>query len=154
MNFLPSRSVPPPPPSLPFQKANPPIRKSHKTVRILPTSPKLRKLQSADFALFASSWWPNATSSNLRILTYLMIWLFVWDDDLDQTGGNLSTDLEAATAYRRASIAFLERCLGFANQATAGPPEAPSAIVESFRECADVLKEAYTEGRVHSCVET
>lgn len=112
-------------------------------------NPKLPKFIAADFALFAATWWPNASFENLRTITHVVIWLFVWDDELDQAGGVLSTDLEAAAKYRAESVEFVEGCLGFCGkdgEAEGGPPAPPSRIVESFGECAGALRGEYDDG--------
>lgn len=40
----------------------------------------LNGLQRSAFGLFGSTWWPCASFDRLRIVTYLAVWLFVWDD--------------------------------------------------------------------------
>ena len=105
---------------------------------LIPDRRKLAKFKLADFCLFASSWWPEATHPNLRILTFLMIWLFVWDDDMGQASGPLSIDLVAAQKYCEDSICYLEYCLGFWPMSEA-VPVAPSVIVENFRESGEAL---------------
>jgi hypothetical protein len=37
-------------------------------------------LLASDFALFGATLWPCASFDSLKIITYLVIWLFLWDD--------------------------------------------------------------------------
>lgn len=37
--------------------------------------PRLPQLKAADFSMFGSCWWPNASVERLRIVTYLSIWV-------------------------------------------------------------------------------
>ena len=73
-----------------------------------------------------------------------MIWLFIWDDDMDQTSGPLSNDLEASKRYRKGTSRYLQYSLGFW-PASETAPVAPSVIVAGFRDNGDALCRAYTE---------
>ncbi|PBP28882.1 terpenoid synthase [Diplocarpon rosae] len=77
-----------------------------------PNQKRLAKLKKADFALFASNWWPHADFDQLRIVTYLAIWLFLWDDVLDEPTGEYADNFEAAQRYRKETVQFLADTLG------------------------------------------
>ncbi|PVH82633.1 terpenoid synthase [Cadophora sp. DSE1049] len=79
---------------------------------LVPNEKRLAKLKTADFALFASNWWPNAEFRELRIVTFLAIWLFLWDDALDEPTGEYADNFEAAQVYRSETEQFLADCLG------------------------------------------
>ena len=51
---------------------------------IMPDSPKLSKFKEADFALFAAGWWPRASWDEYLLMTYMAVWLFVWDDEIER----------------------------------------------------------------------
>ena len=103
---------------------------------------KLAKLKASDFALFASSWWPQAGLEELRILTFLAIWLFTWDDEIDEPTGFCADDFKAAQEYRQETIAFVEDCLDLR---TRGTPSIPSnAIVASFQVIGEYFRDTYT----------
>ncbi|KAH7313116.1 isoprenoid synthase domain-containing protein [Rhexocercosporidium sp. MPI-PUGE-AT-0058] len=72
---------------------------------------RLAKLKTADFALFASNWWPTAEFRELRIVAFLAIWLFLWDDALDEPTGEHAENFEAAQLYRAETERFLADCL-------------------------------------------
>jgi hypothetical protein len=105
---------------------------------------KLEKLKAADFALFASHWWPNAHFPELRILAFLSIWLFVWDDEIDETTGTLTDDYDASQEFRRQTIAYLEQCLELSTCEEHLIPA--SAIIRSFRVIGDALCADYNMG--------
>ncbi|KAI6709359.1 hypothetical protein JHW43_008131 [Diplocarpon mali] len=77
-----------------------------------PNEKRLAKLKTADFALFASHWWPHADFDQLRIVAYLAIWLFLWDDVLDEPTGEYADNFEAAQSYRKETVQFLADTLG------------------------------------------
>ncbi|KAK0102186.1 hypothetical protein ONS95_001017 [Cadophora gregata] len=79
---------------------------------LVPNEKRLAKLKTADFALFASNWWPTAEFRELRIVAFLAIWLFLWDDALDEPTGEYADNFEAAQLYRSETEQFLADCLG------------------------------------------
>ena len=104
-------------------------------------APTLRK---ADFALFACSWWPNADLPRLRIMAYLAIWLFLWDDEIDQTSGTLAGDFDAAQAWRSDTLNAVTYYLGLCE----GPlkPSSRSRLIHSFKEIGEALSVYYSVG--------
>ncbi|CZR62301.1 uncharacterized protein PAC_12198 [Phialocephala subalpina] len=68
---------------------------------------KLAKLKNADFALFGSTWPPKAGFNELRIVTFLAIWLFLWDDELDEPTGQHSNSFESTQKYRKETVRFI-----------------------------------------------
>lgn len=103
---------------------------------------KLDKLKAADFALFAARWWPNSPAEELRILAFLSIWLFIWDDEIDESAGSLNNDYDAAQRFRRETVLFLEQCLDL--QTPYAPHVVPeSPIVQSFDVIGEALRGAY-----------
>ncbi|KAL9008744.1 MAG: hypothetical protein Q9173_006159 [Seirophora scorigena] len=43
-------------------------------------NPKLEGFKAADFAYFGATWWPHASYDRLKVVTFLAVWLFAWDD--------------------------------------------------------------------------
>ncbi|KAH6717257.1 isoprenoid synthase domain-containing protein [Leptodontidium sp. MPI-SDFR-AT-0119] len=79
---------------------------------LVPNEKRLAKLKTADFALFASNWWPTAKFRELRTVAFLAIWLFLWDDALDEPTGEYADNFGAAQVYRAETEQFLADCLG------------------------------------------
>ena len=83
-------------------------------------------------------------------MTFLSIWLFLWDDEIDEATGSLNMDFEAAQVFRQETIDFIEYTLDLGTQEV--PPIPPNAIINSFRPVSDALCVAYTVGEIASCV--
>lgn len=103
---------------------------------------ELAKLKKADFALFASSWWPAAGFDELRIVAYLAIWLFLWDDELDDPTGRLSDDMENSQRYRLRTTQFVEQALGLADHNLVSEELHP--FISSFEPIGQALERSYT----------
>ena len=105
---------------------------------------KLSKLQKADIALFAAMWWPRAAWNEYQVVTYLSLWLFAWDDEIDMAVGDLSHNFQAAQKFRDETALFIGYALGFGEGET--PPPTRGAIVSDFKVVADALRGVYTRG--------
>lgn len=105
---------------------------------------ELARLKAADFALFGSSWWPQAGIEELRIVTFLAIWLFTWDDEIDEPTGFCTDDFKVAQAYRMETMAFVEHCLGL--ETSNVHPVATNPIIGSFRTIGERFCDAYNHG--------
>jgi hypothetical protein len=77
-------------------------------------------------------------------MLFLTIWLFTWDDEIDEPTGSYSEDLESADGYRAQTIDFVLNCLGFGS--ASGLVEPTNRIVGSFRDFGEPLANAYTLG--------
>jgi hypothetical protein len=113
----------------------------------------LRKLKLADFGTFAALWWPTAPLKQLKILAFLVIWLFTWDDELDEPSGSFADDFEAAQRYRAETARFVRYCLGVhdegKHEGVNGQSPAPvNAIVESFRSIGEGFCRYYDLGEI------
>ncbi|KAI0468831.1 isoprenoid synthase domain-containing protein [Xylaria cf. heliscus] len=65
------------------------------------SDPKRKRLEKADFGLFTALWWPEASFERIQILAYLVIWLFTWDDEIDEPTGAYSEDFNGAQILLR-----------------------------------------------------
>ncbi|KAL9057345.1 MAG: hypothetical protein Q9162_002419 [Coniocarpon cinnabarinum] len=107
--------------------------------RLLASPTKLQKLRAADFALFGASWWPWVDYSTLRTLTFLAIWLFLWDDEVDAEDGSLARDLQKSLKYRNETLLFVRSSLGLAH--VNDPPAVSSnVLIYSFDTIGSVLR--------------
>ena len=104
----------------------------------------LAKLLKADFALFASCWWPNAGFDELKTCACLAIWLFLWDDEIDQASGRLAEDFEKAEEFREDTKVFLAYSLGLVDTL---PEQVYHLLISSFSVVGDFLRIHYTEGK-------
>jgi hypothetical protein len=101
-------------------------------------------MKKADFALVAASVWPRAAWDEYLILTYLCIWLFVWDDEIDMPVGPLSSDFRAAQSFRNETVSFIESSLGFGEKGVS--PKSRNATINSFGAISSPLRKIYTKG--------
>lgn len=101
-------------------------------------------MKMADFALVAASVWPRAAWDEYVILTYLCIWLFVWDDEIDMPVGPLSADFRAAQSFRNETVSFIQTSLGFGEKGVS--PQSRNATISSFCAISGPLRKTYTRG--------
>ena len=106
---------------------------------------KLRRLKDADFALFTALWWPHTALKELRILSFLVIWLFTWDDEIDEPTGSCAQDFEGAQRLREETLQFVAWCLGLEKKERGIEPS--NRIIESFRPIGQALSESYNLGQ-------
>lgn len=109
---------------------------------------KLKGLIASDFAFFAGTWWPKAKRDELTVLMYFAIWLFNWDDEIDEPTGSYADDLDGAERYRSQTIDFVLESLGLEDQASnLKTHPAQNKIIASFKEIGQPLAKAYTVGK-------
>lgn len=111
------------------------------------TGRKLEKFRHADLALFTSTWWPKASFEASITIVYWIIWLFVWDDEIDLEENVVGNDFSAAQIFRHQTFKFIEYSLGFGDRSK-GEPESPNIIISSFRELGARLREQYNESKL------
>ncbi|TQN73621.1 Presilphiperfolan-8-beta-ol synthase [Colletotrichum shisoi] len=87
--------------------------------RLVKPSKLREKYRKANYARFVSLYYPHPEWDQVRILALYIIWLFCWDDAIDQQGtGDLSNDILHAKAHRDNTIRVLENYLGLAHPET------------------------------------
>jgi hypothetical protein len=106
---------------------------------------KLDALKASDFAFFAATWWPKAGYTELEVLLFLAIWLFTWDDEVDEPTGAYSMDLASAEQYRTQTIDSIHRCLSmhFASLTEDVPT---NKTIASFSDIGGQLAKVYSLG--------
>jgi hypothetical protein len=99
---------------------------------------KLNLFKSADFALFVSCWWPKAELDVCKTISLWIIWLFVWDDEIESISDNNLVEFWNNTSQ------FIKYSLGV--ERSGSSPEPQSAIVRSFGEFSERLRKCYDHG--------
>ncbi|KAI0400193.1 isoprenoid synthase domain-containing protein [Xylaria palmicola] len=102
---------------------------------------KQRHLEAADFAYFTALWWPDAQLEQLETLAYLVIWLFTWDDEIDQPTGLYAEDYSGARSYRDDTLNFVAACLGLLPKRSIQLPL--NDIIQSFDIIGSSLHDLY-----------
>ncbi|ROV86801.1 hypothetical protein VMCG_10850 [Cytospora schulzeri] len=101
---------------------------------------KRDRLEAADFALFTSLWWPDTPSlAHSEILAYLVIWLFTWDDEIDEPTGAYTDDARGAQTYRDHTLQFVGACLGLHEHGF----RPQNRIVQSFDAIGNAMSASY-----------
>ncbi|KAH0165971.1 hypothetical protein KCU67_g4510, partial [Aureobasidium melanogenum] len=114
-------------------------------------------LIKGDYALLASMWWPRASTERLTSCTFFLLWLFTWDDDIDQSTSELFIDIDKANACRQECYHFLRYALGVGNEETAKynfdqtPPQRP--IIRSVEVIGSELSKVYNEDQIMCFIE-
>ncbi|KAH8588350.1 isoprenoid synthase domain-containing protein [Bisporella sp. PMI_857] len=98
-------------------KTNVHVDRARKNVNLMlqsrfPNHPKLRKLKAGDYGLFGATWWPCASYERLLVATYVSLWLFMWDDELDSDVGSIAGSFELGQRYRAETLKFVSNRLG------------------------------------------
>jgi hypothetical protein len=102
---------------------------------------KQKRLEAADFGSFTALWWPDAPFEQLQILAYLVIWLFTWDDEIDEPTGSYSEDFDGAQTYRANTLRYVGSCLGLMSDEPSS--RARNQIVQSFDVIGSALRASY-----------
>jgi hypothetical protein len=106
----------------------------------------LRKLKKADFALFACYWWPQADFERSCIAAFLVIWLFMWDDEIDDSAGRLTNAFDDSQTFRVQTIQFVEQCLGLRDHGL--HPQDLHVLISSFESVGTALKAVFSHSRL------
>ncbi|KAI0404114.1 terpenoid synthase [Xylaria palmicola] len=110
------------------------------------------ELTRGDYGLLSSLWWPNASFERLEICTFWLVWLFTWDDEIDQSTSGLSQSLPNANKFRDESYHFVRYCLGVPTEETnqwefeKNPPTRP--LIRCLNGISEKLKEVYNQEQV------
>lgn len=75
-------------------------------------------LKHGDYALLTAMWWPCANYERLETCAFWFLWLFTWDDEIDQSSSELFINLDNADKFRKESFHFCRYSLGVPNQET------------------------------------
>ncbi|RDW56498.1 hypothetical protein BP5796_13139 [Coleophoma crateriformis] len=103
---------------------------------------KVKSLKSANLALFASMAFPHAAIDKLEILTLWGIWIYMWDDEVDEPDGLHTNNLESGNVYREQTINFVEYYLGLGEQVEV--PTSQNPIIDSFRPIGQRFEKCYS----------
>ncbi|KAK4560839.1 hypothetical protein LTR86_005419 [Recurvomyces mirabilis] len=67
----------------------------------------LRKVEAQDLGRFGAGWWPYAEYERMETCTDLCTWLFIWDDEIDEAGGEFNSDYQHAQQCREDIVNFV-----------------------------------------------
>lgn len=94
-------------------------------------------------------WWPRATAKRLQTCTFWFLWLFTWNDEIDQSTSELFSNLENANKFREESFHYVWYCTGMPTEYNfrfdSNPPT--HKLIRSLDVIGANLQEVYTKGR-------
>ncbi|KAJ0327847.1 hypothetical protein COL5a_005432 [Colletotrichum fioriniae] len=102
----------------PVKKTNPHYKRIIPIVeeafdRLIKSPPLREKYREANYARFVSLYYPHPDWEQVQTLALYIIWLFCWDDAIDQQGSDdLSNDLLRAKTRHDNTMIVLEHVLG------------------------------------------
>jgi hypothetical protein len=102
----------------------------------------LQRLKNADFALFACYWWPQADFERSCIAAFLVIWLFLWDDEIDDSTGRLANAFDDSQTFRVQTTQFVEQCLGLQDHGLHS--QDLHVLISSFESVGTALKAVFS----------
>ncbi|KAI1332884.1 isoprenoid synthase domain-containing protein [Xylariaceae sp. FL0255] len=107
---------------------------------------KQKRLEKSNFGAFTALWWPDASLERLEILAYLVIWLFTWDDEIDEPTGTFSENFNDAQAYRDQTLLFVQESLGLSTGKKTHI-RSRNGIIQSFDVIGAALRACYDENQ-------
>lgn len=96
-------------------------------------------------------WWPRADAHRLETCTFWFLWLFTWDDEIDQSTSELFINISHANQFRAESYHYVRFALGVPDEEThkwqfeKNAPNRP--LIRSLDVIGASLKEVYSKGR-------
>lgn len=95
-------------------------------------------------------WWPRAAPDRLKTCTFWFLWLFTWDDEIDQSTSDLFLNIQNANQFRKESLEYVKFCLGVGDEETAkwdfqnSPPQ--RKLIRSLDVIGEELRKVYNYG--------
>lgn len=110
-----------------------------------------------DYALLSCIWWPRCEYKRLEVGTFWSLWLFTWDDEIDQSTSELFINLENADKFRDETYHFVRYVLGVPNEETdkwqfdKNPPTLP--VIASLADIGEEVKNFYNHNQIMCLVD-
>jgi hypothetical protein len=102
-------------------------------------------MKACDFALFSAALWPQATYERLETMVHFTMWVFMWDDEIDEATGTLFNQLNAADNLRKDALRYVRQCLRI--NEVEGEFETDNFIIRSFDVIGQAISEVLDRGR-------
>ncbi|KAJ5630144.1 terpenoid synthase [Penicillium herquei] len=87
---------------------------------------KLKALKESDMGGLVAFWYPLSDLPELEMMTAFLIWIFVWDDEVDTSETLISSDAQRVRAYSEQSMRYIRQELGLLSES-----ETEKAIADS-----------------------
>ncbi|KAH9998546.1 terpenoid synthase [Xylariaceae sp. FL0662B] len=109
---------------------------------------RLCKMKGSNIAALTASWWAYAPFNALRTATYLSIWLFAWDDEIDSHEfSHMINDPNAASRFRERTISYLQASLSRSPESKLSDIST-NPIITCFKPVAEEILRSYNENQI------
>ncbi|RYC56222.1 hypothetical protein CHU98_g9982 [Xylaria longipes] len=109
---------------------------------------RFRKMKESKIAEFATVWWPYAQFEALLTATYMSIFLFIWDDEIDaKEFSSIAADYDAAASFRAQTVAYLKASLS-AVPGTDLSSVSTNPIITSFKPVGNAIVKSCDKDQV------
>lgn len=98
--------------------------------------------------IYLANSYPYESRETLRSLLHAELWMFLWDDEVDQVSGDLGEDFETAQQFREATLRYMKHALHLTNEVS---NLSDDVIITSFSAIADPLLNCPEESRRDFC---
>ncbi|KAI1268955.1 terpenoid synthase [Xylariaceae sp. FL1019] len=106
---------------------------------------RFRKYKSSKIAEFACVWWPYANWDALLTATWMSIFLFIWDDEIDaKEFSTIAADYHAAESFRATTVVYMKASLSGATSEELSRIST-DPIIASFEQVGKAVLQAYEE---------
>ncbi|KAH9885948.1 terpenoid synthase [Xylariomycetidae sp. FL2044] len=109
---------------------------------------RFRKLKASNIADFVTIWWPYASFDALVTATYMSIFLFIWDDEIDaQEFSSIGGDYDIASRFQVETIAYIKASLAGASGAELSKISS-HPVITCFKPVAEAIIKAYDDEHI------
>ncbi|KAK0744566.1 isoprenoid synthase domain-containing protein [Apiosordaria backusii] len=99
-----------------------------------------RKAQVIDLPLFSSTWYPYATPDRLETITWYSMWIFLWDDVIEESATPSSGITDKVPWIHQQALRYMEYHLGLSSDVE--EPAAPTKYCTLFKYAAEPFRKA------------
>ncbi|KAK4677532.1 hypothetical protein QC764_404520 [Podospora pseudoanserina] len=99
-----------------------------------------RKAQIIDLPLFSSIWYPHATLDRLEMITWYSMWIFLWDDVIEDSATPASGITDKVSWIHHQALKYMEYHLGLSSSLE--EPIPPTKYCTLFRYAAEPFRKA------------
>ncbi|KAK0670217.1 isoprenoid synthase domain-containing protein [Cercophora samala] len=101
-----------------------------------------QKAHIIDLPLFSSIWYPHATLDRLETITWYSMWIFLWDDVIEDSAAPSSMITDKVSWIHQQALRYMEYHLGLSSSHQ--EPVPPTKYCTLFKHAAEPFRKAST----------
>ncbi|KAK3693084.1 isoprenoid synthase domain-containing protein [Podospora appendiculata] len=106
----------------------------------IPDQQIARSARNLDLAYFVATWWPKASVENLETMAWMTLWLFIWDDFVEDAAMPDSLSAEGKVEWlHHQAFSYVESELGLSESSQ--PAKSPTKYCSLFKYAAVGLRD-------------